>query len=918
MSDGKKLSQKQIEKKEKRLKKQKERYVKEMDKKRQSSFTKRLITAKRIGRIKKTEEKMEMSNASFILFAAAIALFSCACILTLSIPVGITGKEIPLFLSVILITVAAAVSYRWAEKYCTDKNKSPIKLWGAAMTMIFLIVTIKGRMVLRDGFLTFLKAYIASLNKYFATNLKLVVDPSKDRGVTFFLIICALIFVISILCARGNRAKYLVMFIILSLCCGMVMLVGIKPHGFWLLLSFVMIMCLVNLQDVDRASVKTAIVLTMSGLTVFLLAGYMTGLKEPYEQEYSVTMRKKLEDTAQDLQHYLNENFKLNIKVFGDDIRDNGFSLKGNEDEEGSSIFDLDFRKDKNKVLNKLKKSGGLAFGNIPEGKINLDYKKERIVIETDSIGKDIYLKGYVADSYDGEFNFMGPTIDVNKAQIDVLNEMIDQGRASMNDYTVLYVEGGTDHRILTITNKEKDNLQYVPYYSIGVGDHDKLEDRTRYLTNGMIYSIADVFEQKVSSVVDISSPEFDESAYENEWRTDPFSSAYLSTDDYVGSEFSLERYETDRFMCVKALTSLFKEQLNDDELYFLENIRENKELCNQRTIRLARIVSRYLSENMTYTLSPPYNNTELNDIDYFLQKSQKGYCMHYAQSAVILLAAMNVPVRYVEGYVADKDYLRDNAKYDESKEMYRVALHGANAHAWIEIYLYGYGWVPVEVTRSFSQIMNPKKNEPTKAPTTKPATTGPAATTPAPSTPAPSTTQPPATDKPKETAPQAQPTLKPTTLPKTESVSRIDMTAVLRVLALIGIAAAVMLLIILIIRKRRREFYRKISTDTGLIKYMLKTLESLAAKRGIVYSNEKTYGKYADELAEEYDELEIEDILIFLSNVNKQLFSRETLTETEMESCKQLYADFIIAEYEKRGRFGKLLLLSEKKRIGN
>ncbi len=918
MSDEKKLDQKKIQKNQKRLEKHKKRYVKEMDSKRQSSFTKRLIKAKRIGTIKKTAEKEELIPLSFILYVSVTAFFVCACILMLSVPVGIKDKEAEVILSVILISDVAAGSYIWAKKFCNATIKYPAKLWGTAWAVIFAAVVVKRRDLIRDGFLIFLKHYLECLNQYFGMSLKLVVNPSGKVGVTFFLVLCAVIFVIAIISAKGSRARCLVMFILMCISCGLAMMVGKKPQGIWLLISFVIFIGFVNAQETDRNSVRTGLVMTMLAVSVFLLAGYLTGLKDRYEEEYAIDMRKKLEDKAQDLQHYINENFKLNIKIFGNDSRDNGFSLDNNDNKK-NSLFEFDFRRDKDKILSKLKKSGGLAFGNIPEGKINLDYKKERIVIETSSIDKEIYIKGYVADSYKPVkgFGFKGRTQEVHSTQIEVLQEMIRTGRADADTDTVTYLDPEGDRRIITIRNKEKDGMQYIPYFSVGAGRNGEIESDTWYNEDGRVYTEASEFEQKLSAVVDISSPGFDVDVYRKEvnggGEESYLSDNYLMTDDDVEDDFSFQRYDTDNLTSISPLTDLFREQLNDDRLYYLEDLREERELSNKRTIELARIVSRYLSENMTYTLSPPYNNSGENDIDFFLTSSQKGYCMHYAQSAVLLLAAMNVPVRYVEGYVADRAYLKDNAVYNDSLKMYRVSLHGANAHAWIEVYLYGYGWVPVEVTRSFSQIMNPKKNEPTKKPTVRPAATEPAATTPALKTQAPETVKPTPTPAPENSA---APKNTPTPAPKQDHVSRIDMTKVLKVLTPFLAVMIAVFIIYLIIREQRKRFYRRISTDAGLIKYMLKTLETLAAKRGIVYSNEKTYGEFAEELAGYYEELEIEDILIFLSNVNKQLFSKESLSETEMESCIRLYAEFIRAEYDMRGYIGKLLLLAEKKRV--
>ncbi len=73
--------------------------------------------------------------------------------------------------------------------------------------------------------------------------------------------------------------------------------------------------------------------------------------------------------------------------------------------------------------------------------------------------------------------------------------------------------------------------------------------------------------------------------------------------------------------------------------------------------------------------------------VSYFLTQSRRGYCMHFASAAVLLLRSMGIPARYVSGYAVTVP------------EPGTVNVPDSAAHAWVEIYLDGYGWHPVEVT---------------------------------------------------------------------------------------------------------------------------------------------------------------------------------------------------------------------------
>ena len=73
----------------------------------------------------------------------------------------------------------------------------------------------------------------------------------------------------------------------------------------------------------------------------------------------------------------------------------------------------------------------------------------------------------------------------------------------------------------------------------------------------------------------------------------------------------------------------------------------------------------------------------------YFLTVSHRGYCIHYATAAAALFRALDLPARICEGYMINCIPDRD------------IRITGENAHAWVEVYRDGVGWIPVEVTAS-------------------------------------------------------------------------------------------------------------------------------------------------------------------------------------------------------------------------
>ncbi len=125
--------------------------------------------------------------------------------------------------------------------------------------------------------------------------------------------------------------------------------------------------------------------------------------------------------------------------------------------------------------------------------------------------------------------------------------------------------------------------------------------------------------------------------------------------------------------------------------------------------------VARWLHKNTAYSLVLPKVTKGADPIDYFLGNSKRGYCMHYASAATMILRELGIPARYASGYVIKKKSLE---KCDNG---YEATVMDNDAHAWVEIYLDGIGWVPVEVTKGYSEIDDSQDENET--PTPKPDT---------------------------------------------------------------------------------------------------------------------------------------------------------------------------------------------------
>ena len=122
----------------------------------------------------------------------------------------------------------------------------------------------------------------------------------------------------------------------------------------------------------------------------------------------------------------------------------------------------------------------------------------------------------------------------------------------------------------------------------------------------------------------------------------------------------------------------------------------------NPRTVALGRqwaaessspteIVNRALrlfNAQFTYTLEPPLLESS-DPYDEFLFDVKRGFCEHYAGSFALLMRAARIPSRVVTGYQGG----------EVNPITRELIVRQADAHAWVEVWLEGRGWVRVDPT---------------------------------------------------------------------------------------------------------------------------------------------------------------------------------------------------------------------------
>ena len=96
---------------------------------------------------------------------------------------------------------------------------------------------------------------------------------------------------------------------------------------------------------------------------------------------------------------------------------------------------------------------------------------------------------------------------------------------------------------------------------------------------------------------------------------------------------------------------------------------------------RVQAVLDYFVDQGFRYTLTPPPMPD--HPIDDFLFIHQEGFCAHYASAMSYVLRLLGIPARMVAGYHGG-----------ESLQPDVLSVYQYDAHAWVEAWLDGRGWV--------------------------------------------------------------------------------------------------------------------------------------------------------------------------------------------------------------------------------
>ena len=127
--------------------------------------------------------------------------------------------------------------------------------------------------------------------------------------------------------------------------------------------------------------------------------------------------------------------------------------------------------------------------------------------------------------------------------------------------------------------------------------------------------------------------------------------------------------------------------------LDYIDEIIADNNLNTGTTQQKIKKIAKYLQYDAGLTYSFDFDYSDSTDVALsFIRDQKKGVCQHFAMIGTLLYRRVGIPARYTCGVVV-------NISNEDAISFSPVEVRDSSSHAWVEVYINGFGWAPVEVT---------------------------------------------------------------------------------------------------------------------------------------------------------------------------------------------------------------------------
>ncbi len=530
-----------------------------------------------------------------------------------------------------------------------------------------------------------------------------------------------------------------------------------------------------------------------------------------------------------------------------------------------------------------------LSFSNSSTGGSNngklgqhssLKYKNiTDLVVEVSSNPYEtLYLKSYVGAVYTGN-SWDAISNRLYEKNSSLFDEM-DKYGVYPQDFLLYnraeFVNPFYTNYIKITPNYKRHETNYVPYYALNKNDEfTYINDTTVALEDKQEYTFT--FKNMKGSYGTIDN-------FNNYYQYDTSYNMNVIENSY--RDFVYDNY-----------TSLPDNKSMDELREHYSNIFENS---NSQYVALSKIQVA-LAEDAKYSLSPGKTPKNRDFVNFFLLENNEGYCTHFASAGAVLSRMAGIPTRYVTGYVVPKSEFNSSNTTEDST--YKINVKDRYAHAWVEVYLDGTGWVPYEFTPGYADGEVPEEE---KKETKKPKETNAPKETEAKTTPA-------------TTKPTTKPTTSVTEQPSTSSVESASVVPKENTfkgsitITIISIIVLIILSIVFIIMKRKfmlskmRQGFESDDKNSNIIN-LYSYITQLLYFTGVENSNMQ-YFEFADYVEENSSLLQKGEMHTIVEYVLKAGLSEHISTLDEVKFILSITKRMVYDVYNNQSWFKKLYM---------
>lgn len=398
-----------------------------------------------------------------------------------------------------------------------------------------------------------------------------------------------------------------------------------------------------------------------------------------------------------------------------DAVEDFSFSNLAESLNRLSAAFGIDFDYDSHD----LGRNSHIRYKNVTDLTLNIEKP----------VTGALYLKDYVGSVYgNNKWDVLPPAVYNDEIFNDFDKYGIYPQEFALNSYSMTPENPNINH-MNVITSRRKIKHVYVPYYTVNSGQTDYIDDtvelpvgqkkgnNTYEFCSDNIIEMISQMSLSQNGTMRISFPSI---LIDPELADYCKSHGLVQEDDYIGLDFC-NYFDPNKILNGNKnnITSIILKKKYRDFAYnnylgvpdteAMEEVHEkfsdiidHKDLSTAANqLKVLNDIKNKIASTCSYSLDPGTTPSSKDFVNDFLLERNKGFCTHFATSLVILSRMAGIPARYATGYVVVENDVKAGKKNADGS--ITVNVKDNRSHAWAEVYIDDFGWIPFECTPGYS-----------------------------------------------------------------------------------------------------------------------------------------------------------------------------------------------------------------------